>query len=240
MIAFIIFAHCTEQNVDDVNDMIYNIKYFHKDCEIFINHPNIQHEKIKTRHTLGQLNNSSFIFGAFIDIIKTLTFDEIERFDHFVLVSANQYFISEMKLEKNVNYVQFYNVEDWEYKYTGKDFRTDYEGFPLKQFYGLWDPKEMYKIFGIETPMASNWESACLTKESMRLCKENIDIAINTYPNCDLISTFPGFMALKSGQKWKFPPFFGTFDPSNPKPKNWILTEEQECLLEKINLNIGR
>jgi hypothetical protein len=30
-----------------------------------------------------------------------------------------------------------------------------------------------------------------------------------------MISVFPGYMALKTGQPWQFPPFFGTFDPSN-------------------------
>jgi len=225
-IAFLIFSHCEEQNVDDVNDMIENISYFHDDCDFFINHPTIEHQKIKTRHKLGTLNNSSFIFGAFEKMIKSLTIKEINNFDHFVLVSANQYFINKLILEKNVNYVQFYNVENWDSKYTGKNFSTKYEGFPIKQPYGLWDPKKMYEIFGIKNPMASNWECATLTKDVMILCKDNIDTVTETYPNADLISVFPGYMVLKSNQVWKFPSFFGTYDPSN-KIKNSIIKIEQ-------------
>jgi hypothetical protein len=30
-----------------------------------------------------------------------------------------------------------------------------------------------------------------------------------------------------SGQKWQFPSHFGTYDPSNPMPRNWIINISQ-------------
>lgn len=96
----------------------------------------------------------------------------------------------------------------------------------LQQEYALWDNRFLYKEFGINNAMASNWECASLTKEAIIQCKSNIDICDKYYPNCDLISMFPGYMALKTGQDWKFPSFFGTFDPSCTQ-KNHIITIEQ-------------
>ena len=90
----------------------------------------------------------------------------------------------------------------------------------------------MHKVLNVPTPMASNWEHMTLTRESMLLCKKHIDVCVELYPNQDMISLYPGFMALLTGQEWKFPPFFGTFDPSCPN-KNWILTQEQ--INEKFN-----
>jgi len=224
---FIIFAHCNGHTKEDVDDIIENISVFHPECEFFINHPTISHEKIFTTHNLGPLNKSSFIFGAFVDIINKLSIEDIHKCDNFCLVSANQYFIDNIKAEKNINYVQFYNTDDWTNRYNGKDFSTNIIGTPLRQPYGVWDQKCFYKKIGISNPMASNWEGAILTKESMILCKQYINVAIQEYPNSDLISLFPGYMALKSGQEWKFPSFFGTFDPSNRPIFNHIITIDQ-------------
>jgi hypothetical protein len=55
-----------------------------------------------------------------------------------------------------------------------------------------------------------------------------LDNAFDIYPNRDLIQLFPGYMALKTGQPWMFPPFFGTFDPSNRiNNHNSVITESQ-------------
>ena len=62
-----------------------------------------------------------------------------------------------------------------------------------------------------------------LTKEAMLLAKENVDCCVETYYNQDMISIFPGYMALMSGQTWEFPSHFGTYDPSNRTLKNKIL-----------------
>ena len=58
---FIIFAHSLSQTVEDVDDMIQNIMYFHDNCDFFINHPNMDHPKIRMRHTPGLLNNSNYV-----------------------------------------------------------------------------------------------------------------------------------------------------------------------------------
>lgn len=224
---FIIFAHSTVQDLNDLNDMIDNIQYFHKNCDFIVNHPSIEHPKVKVRHLPGELNKSNFIFGAYEKILKELTEEEILSFDHFCLVSANQYFINDIKFEKDINYVQFYNTETWDDDYWGKDMDKTVVGFPLNQPYGRWDPKDLYKKYSLQIPMPSNWECLTLTKESMLLAKKNIDSCIETYYNQDMISIFPGYMALMSGQEWEFPSHFGTYDPSNRNQKNQILTIEQ-------------
>lgn len=226
-VCFIIFAHSTVQDVDDLNDMIENINYFHKNCDFIVNHPTIEHPKVKVRHMPGVLNQSDFIFGAYVKILKQLTKDEINSFDHFCLVSANQYFVNEIKFDKGINYVQFYNTENWDNLYTGKDMDKTIIGFPLQQPYGRWDPKDLYKVYNLKTPMPSNWECLTLTKESMMLAKNNIDSCVNMYYNQDMISIFPGYMALMSGQPWEFPSHFGTYDPSNKKLKNQVLFIQQ-------------
>lgn len=133
---FIIFAHSTDHTVEDLQDMIDNIQYFHKDCDFIVNHPTIDHPKVTVRHMPGVLDQSSFIFGAYEKILKSLTEEQIKSFDHFCLVSANQYFINEINFEKDTNYVQFYNTENWDDEYTGKDMNKDVVGFPLQQPYG--------------------------------------------------------------------------------------------------------
>jgi hypothetical protein len=85
---FVIFAHSLVQTIDDLNDMIDNISYFHDNCDFIINHPTIQHSKVRTNHMLGVLDHSSFIFGAYEKIIKSLTTEEINSFDHFCLDSV--------------------------------------------------------------------------------------------------------------------------------------------------------
>lgn len=224
---FIIFAHSLEQDIDDLNDMIENIQYFHDDCDFIVNHPNIEHPKIRVRHMPGVLNHSNFIFGAYGKVLNELSVDEINSFDHFCLVSANQYFIDKINFEKGINYVQFYNAENWDELYIGKDMDKTIIGFPLQQPYGRWDPKDLYKQYNIETPMPSNWECLTLTKESMLLAKQNVDSCLQTYYNQDMISIFPGYMALMSGQPWEFPAHFGTYDPSNRALKNHFLFPEQ-------------
>lgn len=226
-VCFIIFAHSLDHDIHDLQDMIDNIKYFHDDCDFIVNHPTIEHPKVRVRHMPGTLNYSNFIFGAYEKILKDLTVDEIKSFDHFCLVSANQYFINKIVFEKGVNYVQFYNTENWDDLYTGKDMDKTIVGFPLQQPYGRWDPKNLYKDYGIETPMPSNWECLTLTQQSMLLAKQNIDSCVERYYNQDMISIFPGYMALMSGQPWEFPPHFGTYDPSNRTLKNPVLFTEQ-------------
>jgi len=226
-VCFVIFAHCDAQSPSDIDDMIDNISRFHKDCDFIVNHPTMDHPKIFTRHRFGILNKSSFIFGAFEEIVSKLTEDQIKSFDHFYLVSANQYFINPIIVEKNINYFQFYNTEDWSNSYNGMNTAATVSGFPLKQPYGRWDDKNLYSVLDIPTPMASNWESGTLTQEAMLLCKKYISTAVNMYPATDLISLFPGYMALKTNQAWKYPAFFGTFDPSNRPQYNHVISQEQ-------------
>lgn len=241
---FIIFAHCDLQNKEDVDDIIDNISHFNKNCDFLINHPTIQHNKIFTRHRLGPLNSSSFIFGAFREIIEKLTYDQINLFDHFCLVSANQYFISDIVFEKDINYFQFFNNPNWSCNYSGKNSSKLYVEGALKQCYGIWDDKMMYKELNIQTPMASNWECGVLTKEAVIECKNNFYICDKYYPNSDLISLYPGYMALKTKQSWNYPSFFGTFDPSCPS-KNWIINIDQVkqkkiegyCSIKRVNYN---
>jgi hypothetical protein len=230
---FIIFAHSVYHDIHDLNDIISNINYFHDNCDFIVNHPNIQHPKIRTRFIPGELNKSNFIFGALEEVIHSLSEEDIKSFNHFCLVAANQYFINMIELEKGTNYIQFYNTENWDSIYKG--YKTDKTiiGFPLQQNYGRWDVKNLYKNYNIETPMASNWECACLTWESMLNAKKLLSICTTTYPNMDMMSIFPGYMALVSKQNWEFPKHFGTYDPSNPQPKNWLLTTEQ--IIQKYN-----
>ena len=82
-VCFIIFAHCNLQVKEDLDDMISNINQFHNNCDFLVNHPNIQHEKIFTRHILSHMNdlnkpiNAPFIFGAFKEIINKISYEEI-------------------------------------------------------------------------------------------------------------------------------------------------------------------
>lgn len=232
-VCFIIFAHSLYQDVEDLEDMISNIKYFHNNCDFIVNHPNIIHPKVRIQHMPGILNHSDFIFGGYIKLLKNISIEEINSFDHFCLVSANQYFVNKIHFEKGINYVQFYNTENWDNLYTGKDMDKTIIGFPLQQPYGRWDPKDLYKVYNIENPMPSNWECLTLTQESMILAKENIDSCVKTYYNQDMISVFPGYMALLSKQPWEFPSHFGTYDPSNRALRNQITFPEQ--IIEKRN-----
>ena len=75
--------------------------------------------------------------------------------------------------------------------------------------------------------MISNWECITFTKEVMLLCKKNLQIALRVYPNRDLMNVYIPYMILLSKQQWEFIPHFGTYDPSNPQPKNHIITIPQ-------------
>jgi hypothetical protein len=231
--AFIIFAHSTTHTIEDVDDMITNISYFHDNCDFMINHPTLDHPKIRMRHMPGPLNKSNFIFGALIDLIKNLSKDEINSFEHFCLVSANQYFINEINFEKGVNYVQFLNTDNWDQTYNGKDSDKNIIGFPLQQPYGRWDPKNLYLEYNIELPMSANWECMTVTKEVMLLAKQHLDKCLEYYPNDDMINIYLPYMVILSGQQWEFPPYFGTYDPSNRPNFNWVITINQ--IVEKYN-----
>jgi hypothetical protein len=229
-VCFIIFAHTNNQNNDDINDMISNISYFHSDCDFMINHPTLNHPKIRTRHTPGLVNHSNFIFGNLIKLFNDLTIDEIEKYDHFCLVSANQYFINNIIFEKDVNYAQFNTTENFDKDYIGKHMDKTPKGFPIKQSYlfgGTWDDEKLYEKLGIELPMISNWECVTFTNEVMKLCKSNLNTTLSVYPNRDLMNVYVPYMILLSGQRWEFIPHFGTYDPSNPEPKNYFITKEQ-------------
>jgi len=224
---FIIFAHSLSQTVEDVDDIIQNIMYFHDNCDFFINHPNIYHPKIRMRHMPGLLNHSNFIFGGIIDLLKSISDEEINSFEHFCLVSANQYFINDINFEKGVNYAQFLNTINWVETYNGKDSDKTIIGFPLQQPYGKWDTKDLYKEYGIDLPMSANWECLTFTKEVMLLAKKHLDKCLEYYPNDDMINIFLPYMILLSKQPWEFPPYFGTYDPSNKPNYNRIITKEQ-------------
>ena len=233
---FIIFAHSFVQTNDDIDDMIQNISYFHDNCDFFINHPTLNHPKIKTRHMPGLLDHSNFIFGALIELFNGLTFDEINQYEHFCLVSANQYFISDINFEKGTNYTQFNTTENFDDDYIGKNMEKTIVGFPIKQPYlfgGTWDDLGLYKELGIDLPMISNWECITFTKEVMLLCKEKLEIALKIYPNRDLMNIYIPYMILLSNQEWEFIPHFGTYDPSNPQPKNHLITIQQ--IIDKKN-----
>ena len=118
---------------------------------------------------------------------------------------------------------------DWDFKYTGHNFSNITIGNPLIQYQTFnWDEKNLHEALGVNDAMVSNWEYAFLTKETINLCHDHIRSAKSIYPNRDLIQLFPGYMALKSGQLWKFPPFFGTFDPSNRiNHHNHLITTNQ-------------
>lgn len=228
--AFIIFAHSTLHTIEDVDDMINNISQFHDNCEFMINHPTLNHPKIRMRHMPGVLNQSNFIFGALESLIKDLTIDEINEYEHFCLVSANQYFINDINFEKGVNYAQFNTTENFDKDYIGKNMSKEIIGFPIRQPYlfgKTWDDEFLYKELGIELPMISNWECISFTKEVMNLSKKNLLTALRIYPNRDLMNVYIPYMILLSKQKWEFIPHFGTYDPSNPEPKNFIITIQQ-------------
>ena len=224
---FIIFAHNNLHTNEDVQDMIDNISYFHKNCDFYVNHPTLTHPKVKIKHRLGALNNSNFIFGALVEFINNLTIEEINSFDHFCLVSANQYFINTINFEKDVNYLQYLNTENWDQTYNGKDSDKTIVGFPLQQNYGRWDMKDLYKAYNIEKPMSANWECMTLTNKTMLLAKEHLNKCLEYYPNQDMINIFLPYMAILSGQEWEFPPYFGTYDPSNRPSFNHIISVEQ-------------
>jgi hypothetical protein len=231
--AFIIFAHSTIHTIEDVDDMISNISYFHDNCDFMINHPTLDHPKIRMRHMPGNLNHSNLIFGGLIDLIKNITEDEINSFDHFCLVSANQYFINGINFEKGINYVQFFNTEDWYSTYNGKDSDRSIVGFPLQQPYGRWDGKNLYLEYNVDLPMGANWECMTVTKEVMLLAKQHLDKCLEYYPNDDMMSIFLPYMILLSKQTWEFPSHFGTYDPSNKPNYNRIITINQ--IVEKYN-----
>lgn len=242
-VLYFIFGDARHQNDDDLEDLCQNIKQFDSNAKIIINHPFSNHPYAKIKHIVQPVNSSQFIFGAFVDLLAYLKNYNCD-FDHLCLVSANQYFIGSFSPIKGINYIQFYNCENWSEKYNGKNFSNLYVGNPLIQPYGVWDSSRICDFFGIENPMASNWESAYLTKKTVRLCIENIDKCIELFPDKDLMSIYPGYMALKSNQPWQFPPFFGTFDPSNKINNfNYIITEEQVkkkmienyCVIKRVN-----
>jgi len=227
---FIIFAHSLLHSVGDIDDIINNISYFHNNCDFMVNHPTLNHPKIRTRHMPGILDQSNFIFGALIELFNSLTIDEIESYDHFCLVSGNQFFINDIVFEKGVNYAQFSTTENFDDDYVGKHMDKTIFGFPIRQPYlfgKTWDDGELYKELGIDQPMISNWECVTFTKEVMKLCKENLGTALRIYPNRDLMNVYVPYMILLSKQQWEFIPHFGTYDPSNPQPKNHIITIEQ-------------
>jgi hypothetical protein len=227
-VLYFIFGDARTQSDDDLEDMCLNILHFNDKAQIIINHPTATHENVKLRHIIQPVNQSTFIFGAFIELLKYIDNHSLE-FDHLCLYSANQYMINHFMPIKGINYLQFYNCPDWDYKYTGKDFTNLRIGNPLIQ-YGTfnWDPAGMDQILSVDGAMVSNWEFAHLTNETIKLCTQYINECIKIYPNQDKIQTFPGYMAIKTGQPWLFPPFFGTFDPSNRiNGHNWIITEEQ-------------
>jgi hypothetical protein len=211
-----------------VDDLIDNIKYFHSGKNNFwVLHPTMEHKHIKSKCEVGKLNSSSFIFGSLSKLIQNLNYEEINNSKHFCLVSANQYFINKIDAKENINYVQFFNTENWDKTYNGKDSDKTIIGFPLKQPYGRWDEKNLYKEFEIETPMVGNWECNIITKEVMKLAKDNIDKALQYYPNTDMMGLFLPYMVLMSKQEWEFPAHFGTYDPSNRPKFNHLTTIEQ-------------
>lgn len=231
--SFIIFAHSTTHTNEDIDDMINNISYFHDNCDFMINHPSLDHPKIRMRHMPGPLNQSNFIFGALIDLIKNITEEEINTYEHFCLVSANQYFINEINFKKGFNYAQFLNTDNWDESYNGKDSDKRIIGFPLQQPYGRWDPKDLYLEYDIDLPMSANWECLTITKEVMLLAKQHIDKCLEYYPNQDMINIFLPYMILLSKQPWEFPSYFGTYDPSNRPNYNSVITIPQ--ILQKRN-----
>jgi len=224
----LIFGDARNQDFDDLEDLCQNIKRFDNNCEIVINHPTSNHPNVKIRHIVQPVNISPFIFGVFEEFLNYLQDNPIE-FEHVCLFSANQYMINSFAPEKGINYVQFYNCPDWDFKYTGKDFSNTTIGNPLIQYNTFnWDSGGMNYALEIPDAMVSNWECAFLTKESIKLSQDFIKDCKNIYPNRDCIQLFPGYMALKTGQPWMFPPFFGTFDPSNRENgHNHIITKEQ-------------
>lgn len=225
---YLVFGDSRNQDSDDLEDICQNINYFDHNCEIIINHPSADHPNVKLKHVVQPVNHSVFIFGVFIDLLHYLKNNPI-KFDHLCLFSANQYLINNFFPEKNINYLQFYNCPDWDFKYTGKDFTNVTIGNPLIQYDTFnWDEKGMNSLMGVENAMVSNWEFAFLTDRTIDFCQEYLNQALSIYPNRDLIQIFPGYMALKTGQPWMFPPFFGTFDPSNRiNNHNYLITEEQ-------------
>lgn len=239
---YLVFGDARNQDDDDLDDICDNINYFDKNCEIVINHPTSTHKNVKLRHIVQPIG-THFIFGIFIEFLNLLNKEEYE-FDHVCLFSANQYLINSFIPIKNINYLQFYNCPEWDYNYTGKDFSNLTIGNPLIQCGFNWDENNMGFRLGIDNAMISNWEYAFLTKETINLCQKHINDCLQIYPYRDCIQLFPGYMALKSEQPWLFPPFFGTFDPSNKINNcNWIITHDQidqkhnegYCSIKRVN-----
>ena len=223
---YLIFGDSRNQDNNDLEDLCQNIQQFDTNAEIIINHSTSSHPLVKLRHTVGPVDISPFIFGVFTEFLKYFKENDL-KFDHLSLVSANQYYINKFTPEIGVNYLQFYNCNDWDHNYTGKDFPAIYSGNPIVQNFN-WDPGNLHKAMDIKDPMVSNWEAAYLTYKTVTLCAENLYLCNNIYPNQDRIQTFPAYAVLKSNQEWRFPPFFGTFDPSNPMyHKNQIITLDQ-------------
>ena len=103
MVLFMIFSHCREQTVEDLNDMIDNIKHYHNDCDFLVNHPTIIHPKVRTRHNIGTLNQCNMVYGVFIEMVRSITEEELNKYDHFCMVAANQYFINKIEFNKKSN-----------------------------------------------------------------------------------------------------------------------------------------
>lgn len=241
---YLVFGDLRNQDDDDLADLYQNITHFDDNCEIIINHPCSNFHRSLMSHIVQPVNTSPFIFGVFTEFLDFLKEHPIE-FDHLCLYSANQYMINSFHPVKGVNYFQFYNTPNWDFDYTGKDFSNITIGNPLIQ-YGTfnWDQSNMNEQLSVPSAMVSNWEFAHLTRETVDLCLEYIDQCKTIYPNRDCIQLFPGYMALKSEQPWSFPPFFGTFDPSNRiNNHNLIITEDQivqkykegYCSVKRVN-----
>lgn len=241
---YLIFGDVRHQQDEDLEDICQNIMYFDNNCEIIINHPTSNHPKVVLRHWVQPVNQSSFIFGVFTEFLNN-TYCKTIKFDHLCLFAANQYMINRFFPLSGVNYLQYYNTPNWDFDYDGKNFSNITIGNPLIQYQTFnWDLDNLHQKLDIPTPMVSNWEFAHLTKEAVDLCYRFIQECQHIYPTRDCIQLFPGYMALKTEQPWFFPPFFGTFDPSNrANNHNWIITEQQiqqkhnegYCSVKRVN-----
>ena len=233
-VLYLVFGDVRNQNDEDLEDICQNIKHFDSNAQIIINHPKSSHPNSLLKHEVGVVDHSYFIFGVFIEFLNYIKDKKLD-FDHVCLFSANQYMINSFYPIKGINYLQFYTTDDWDFKYTGKDYSNLTYGTPLMQYkYIDWEPERLDLLLGVEYAMVSNWESAYITKETIKLCIENLDTCLSVYPNKDRIQTYPGYMALKTGQPWLYPPFFGTFDPSNRiNGHNRIITQQQ--VIQKYN-----
>jgi hypothetical protein len=243
MVLYLVHGDVRSQNYEDLNDLCKNIRYFNPEAKIIINHPEVDHPDVLLRYRLHEIDTSRHVFGVFVELLKYLKQNPI-KFDHVSWISANQYMINNFKPEKHVNYLQFFNHPEWEYNYTGKDypnriFGRPYEGMQYemsKTRNEIYDPKDYYKELGIENPMCHNWEFAFLTKKAIDFCQKNIDRVCDLYPigeyGCDRSMSFAGYMALLTKQEWRFPPIFGTYDPSNKLREDGRFSKM--CTLDQI------